>query len=466
MKTIARISVALVAASLLLTGQSSLCAADAAKAVESKLPQKPAWLTELSVGVKESYDDNVFLAGCPSQYFPAYTLPAGSVAAVKNVRSFVTTISPKIGFDFVSLLGGPGALQTLTLSYAPDFAFYHEASSENYSNHRFGTAAKAKMGDFSFQLDNTFNYVNGNNLAPVYPGNFRSAYGYAPSRERRDQIQDRSTITFRYDQEKWFLRPTASLLYYELYTQRLAGYTGYQNYVDRYDVNGGGDLGYKLNKNLAVTVGYRYGAQYQQKLSAAIDPYNQSSSSIYQRTLLGLEGKLFDWLEFKIQAGPDFRRYGNTAPVRDQSPTTYYGDAGLTATFSKQDTVTFNYRQWRWVSGTGAVPTFEGNYDLIYRHKFNNKLSGNLGLRLQDADYVCGLSYIPATHTPTTAGTNLRHDMQYTVSAGVQYAFTANLSADLSYTYDIGANDMEGITNPNAREYKHQLISLGLQAKF
>ncbi len=468
MKNTIQVLAALIATSLLFVNQPNLRADDAAKPVkpaETKPCQKPAWLTDLSIGIKESYDDNIFLAGAP--VLAPYKVPVGSVAALKNVSSFLTTISPKIGFDFVPLLGNQDALQSLTLSYAPDVVFYHEISSENYSNHRIGTAAKGKMANFSFQLDNTFNYIDGNKYAPVYPGNYRSAYGYAPSRERRQQLQDRSTLTLRYDQEKWFVRPTASLLFYDLDTKQLAGFTGYQNYADRYDVNGGTDLGYKLNKDLAVTAGYRYGSQYQQTLSPAIDKYNQSAGSGYQRALLGIEGKPFNWLEIKLQGGPDFRRYGSSAPVRDRTPTTYYGEAALTATLSKQDTITFNYRQSPWVSGTGMVPTFESTYDLNYRRKFNDKLSGNLGLRLLGADYTSGLSYSAGKSTPTTAPTNLRNDLQYTVSAGLRYAFNAHFSADFSYSYDLGRNAVDGLSTPSYyREFDHQLVSVGVQAKF
>lgn len=456
------ILLALIATGLLVS--TNLQADDAVKPVETKLSQKPAWLTDLSIGVKESFDDNVFLAGAP--VLAVYKVPVGSVAALKNIGSFVTTISPKIRVDFVPLLGKQGALQSLTLSYAPDFAFYHGASSENHSNHRFATAIKGKMDNFSFQMDNTFQYVDGSEYAPMYPGNNRSAYSHPVARERREQVQNRNTITFRYDQEKWFLRPTASLLYYDMDTAQLAGFTGYINFADRYDINGGADLGYKLNKTLAVTLGYRYGSQYQQTYSTAIDPYNQSSSSVYQRALLGIEGKLFNWLEIKIQGGPDFRRYANSAPVRDRSPTTYYGEAALTATLSKQDTITFNYRQWQWVAGTGCGPTFDSTYELNYRRKFNNKLSGNLGLRLLGADYTSGLSYSAGKSAPGTAPTNFRNDLQYTVSAGMRYAFNAHYSVDLSYAYDLGRNAIDGLANPDYREFDHQLVSLGVQAKF
>ena len=46
--------------------------------------QKPVWLTDLSLGVKESYDDNVFVSGVTPNNLPPYVTPPGSVAAPKT----------------------------------------------------------------------------------------------------------------------------------------------------------------------------------------------------------------------------------------------------------------------------------------------------------------------------------------------------------------------------------------------
>src|SRR5882724_8535352 len=77
--------------------------------------KKPAWLTELSVVVKESYADNVFLSGVSRQFWPAPlpTPPAGSVVALRNHSSWVTIFSPKLGIDLAPLLGDRITLQTL-----------------------------------------------------------------------------------------------------------------------------------------------------------------------------------------------------------------------------------------------------------------------------------------------------------------------------------------------------------------
>ncbi len=65
--------------------------------------QKPVWLTALSIGVRESYDDNVLLV-------------SGDGMAPQS--SWVTTVSPKVGFNFAPLLGNTNTTNTLqTLSF-------------------------------------------------------------------------------------------------------------------------------------------------------------------------------------------------------------------------------------------------------------------------------------------------------------------------------------------------------------
>jgi hypothetical protein len=419
----------------------------------------------LSLGVKESYDDNVYLSGVGQHLAAGKIVPDGGILARQDHSSFVTTVSPKVGINFAPLLGDQKVLQALTFAYAPDFVTYHSADTESYNAHRLSATVKGQVDDFSFSLENGLNYIDGSKYGASYPGGL-SAYGTGILRERREQYQDRNNLTLKYDQEKWFVRPTASLLNYNLNLRQLPGspYTGYQNYADRYDVNGGADVGYKLATNLAVTLGYRDGAQYQQKFSAAIDPHGESASSDYQRVLLGLEGKPVSWLDVKLQGGPDFRHYGDAAPVSDYNPTTYYGEAVVTATLSKQDTVSVNYRQWQWVSSTGKVPYFDSTYDLNYKHKFNDKLSANVEGRLLGSDYTSGRTL----NHDINAGVNSRNDLFYTASAGLQYSFNPNFSANLAYSYDLARNGQPGLAADAVppREFDHQLISLGVSFKY
>ena len=417
--------------------------------------EKPAWLTDLSVGVKESYDDNIFLSGAAPQYLPAtYTVPPGSVAALKGVSSWVTTVSPRIGVNFSPLLGTE-SLQTLSLVYAPDFANYAGAPSEDYNAHRFGTAIKGRSGAFSFTLENNLTYVDGDTVAPTYPGALVSAIGIGAPRERREQVQDRSTIALRYDGDGWFIRPAASLLYYDMMTE-LINVTGYQNYCDRYDVNGGADFGYQITPQMAVTLGYRYGQQYQQQFS--FSPY--SSPSEYQRLLVGFEGTPWKWLDVRVQVGPDFRSYpGDTlthiTPVNDKTPVKYYGEAMATAKLTAKDSLMLKYKQFQWMSSLGKVPYYDSVVDLSYRRALTSRWGVDLGVRAWDANYAGG-----------NLATCQRDDLQYTFLAGTSYTFSTHLSANLTYSLDLGRNAQDGIVNPQTREYNRNLISGSVLLKF
>ncbi len=85
--------------------------------------------------------------------------------------------------------------------------------------------------------ENVFTYIDGSATGPTYPGGQYSAFGIGAPRERRAQFQDRGAISLRCDFGPFFIRPTASLLYYDLQTA-LVNTPGYLNFPDRYDVNG------------------------------------------------------------------------------------------------------------------------------------------------------------------------------------------------------------------------------------
>lgn len=68
---------------------------------------------------------------------------------------------------------------------------------------------------------------------------------------------------------KFFIRPAATLIYYDLQTVHV-DVKGYQYYADRYDVNGGADFGHMLLPEFAAFLGYRYGYQYRSNLNSRL----------------------------------------------------------------------------------------------------------------------------------------------------------------------------------------------------
>ncbi|MCX6968409.1 MAG: outer membrane beta-barrel protein [Verrucomicrobia bacterium] len=412
----------------------------AAKAVVPAQWQKPAWLKELSLAVHESNDSNIF---------------AQSAGKWANHPSWLTTLSPKLGLDFAPLLGTPALLQVASLDYAPDLVFFHNEPDQTYYAHRLTTGFKGKEDSFSYSFDNAFTFIDGNDTGSLFPDGL-SAYGTILSRERLRQIQDRSSLSFRYDLESFFVRPTASLLYNNPLTQLHApvgSFVGYQNYPDRYDVNGGADLGYKIDPANAVTLGYRVGHQYQQSFSW--DPQQTSATNDYQRLLVGYEGKPAKWLTLELQGGPDFRSYGAATPLpeEDKSMVKAYAEATAVAEVTSCDVLALKYKRWSWVSSVGKNPYVDSVYDLSYRHKISSKLSLQAGARAANANYN------PAI---------LRDDWNYTLSAGLRYAFTAQLSGDISYAHDWGVNNEDGLTEVaiHNREFQRSLVSVGTKWQF
>jgi opacity protein-like surface antigen len=452
----------LTAAALIPSARADISVTNSA-AMFALLPawQKPVWLTDLSLGARESYDDNILLV---------------SGNGLQPHGSWITGISPKVGFNFAPLLGEDSPFKALTFVYAPDINIYHDAPEESYDAQRFMDSIKLAEDDFSLSITNSFLYNNGSRTAPTYaeseaPGGntldrFRNFFAFAAPRERRDQIQDRSTVALQYDSGNMFVRPTASLLYYDLNTifhnTSAAPYIGYQNWPDRYDANGGADWGYRLTPNFAVTAGYRYGHQYQQQFPASISSDRHYSSNDYQRALFGLEGSLWNRLTFKAQAGPDFRNYNSNAAVNNYHPIFLYAEGSATASITANQSLSFYTKEWEWVSSAGLVPYYDSTYALTYHWNATHRLGLDLGGKILNADFHSGTDM--AGLAPS-----LRNDIEYCVSVGVNYAFTPHLSANLAYNYNVGRNLLKNLAptyGPAYRDFDDDLVTLGAQYKF
>lgn len=424
--------------------------------------QKPAWLTDLSAGARQSYDNNVLLVsglGMGEQY------------------SWVSTISAKVGFDFAPLMGDQDFFKSLTFVYSPEIDFYYEAPQENYNAQRIANSIRATAGDFAFSLDNAFLYNDGSREAPIYsesqaPGGnhndrFRNFYAQAVPRERRNQIQDRGIVAIQYDlNNDFFARAVASALYYNLNTilrnAALPPYIGYQNWPDRYDANGGVDGGYRLTPNLALVAGYRYGHQYQAQFPVSVSPADRHfSSNDYQRALFGLEGNPWNWLNIKVAAGPDFRYYNELAPVNDRHAIYPFVEGTATATITSSQTLTFTTKEWEWVASTGLVPYYDMAYILNYHWNATHHWGLDLGGKILNADFSSG-------NDTTGTEPSKRNDIEYSVAFGVTYSFTQNFNINVAENYNIGRNleNLPPNLAPAYRNFNQNVVSLGLQYKF
>jgi long-subunit fatty acid transport protein len=170
----------------------------------------------------------------------------------------------------------------------------------------------------------------------------------------------------------------------------------------------------------------------------------------------------------KLDGGPEFRDYNSAAPMNDDHPVNYYGEASLAAAITSSQTFSFNYKHWQWVSSTGKLPYADNSYALAYHWNATKQLGLDLGAKYAYADYNCGSASLTGG-TPTTAAQSQRDDAMYSLSAGVSYAFNSHLNASVGYGYDLGRNQQDNLPASgyaNYRDFDHQLVSLGLQYKF
>ena len=426
---------------------------------------KPAWLTELSLSAKATYDDNVF---------------GVSGLGMPELQTWVSTISARIALDFVPLLGNPGkgALKTFTFAYQPERVTFQDASSEDYTAHRLNLVLKAKSGDVSFSFDNAFVYIDGNKAAPIYALNqlagaaanqfdkFRNNYAHGLARERRNQEQERYNFALQYSTGQTFVRAASSLVDFalntDLHNTGAAPYKGYQNYVDRYDINGGGDFGYKLTPDLAVTLGYRAGYQYQQLFAAAITGDRHFSTNHYQRYLAGIEGKLSKTITVKLALGPDEHNYNPSTPISHLRTTRFFGEGSLTAALPDNQSLTFGYRQWVFVASTGTVPYTDYTYTLAYHWNMTKQWGLDVGGKVLEANYTMG-------NDAAGSAPSLRDDIDYGASFGFTYALNPHFVLSAAYAYDKATNGYDNLPAnlfPAYRNLQHNVFTFGAQFKF
>lgn len=424
---------------------------------------KPKWLSDLSLSVKESYDDNVL---------------GVSGLGLARQNSWVNSAQVNLGFNLLPLFDGTKDIQVLTFSYNPERVTFDSVSSEDYTANRFNGAFKFKADNVTVSVTDAFLYNDGNKLAETYALNqlagaaanqndkYRNNYAHAPVRERLAQTQDRYTTFVQVDEGNFFIRPISQLTDYKLdtyiFNTSLAPYKGYQDYVSRYDINAGVDLGFNLAPNLAFTLGYRDGFQHQDQFSLAINSDQHFASNHYQRALLGLEGKVAKWLTVKLAAGPDFRQFNPDAPVANLNTTRFFGEGTLVATLPDNQSLNFGFKQWVFVSSTGLVPYTDTAFTAAYHINVTPQFGLDLAYKYAEANY---------TISNDTAGSapGLRDDLDGGGSAGFSYGLTKQLVISASYNYEDGLNGLKTLPAkyfPNYRDFKHRVVSFGIQYKF
>jgi hypothetical protein len=391
------------------------------------------------LALKEAFDSNVYLQD---------VTPANPNAAQPFQESMVTTLTPRLALDWK-----PMTEFNLAVSYAPEFAWYHAEPGENYVAHRGALTFSGKVGIVQWEQFNTVNYIDGSHEGLTFGGpGGPPAIGGVPIRDRRDALIYRNGFRAYHPHGNWFFRPVAWSYIHDFRTDQRnpATYPGYQNYLDRNDLSAGIDIGYKALPQAYVLVGYRYGFQNETPVSWSPTHF----SNRYHRFVLGLEGKLTEWLKVTGVVGPDYRSFHNnhTSQGFDDYHTTLYYDASIGLLPTKADTVTFLFRQYE-QPAFGAASVYEDiTWEVSWRHQFEGGLAVSTGMRAYIGDWLAPVS---------------REDWIYTPSATISYVRDRHLSGDLTYSYDSAESKvMNSVLNTSGREFRRHLVSLAVKYAF
>jgi predicted porin len=129
---------------------------------------------------------------------------------------------------------------------------------------------------------------------------------------------------------------------------------------------------------------------------------------------------------------------------------------------AKDQSLTFAYKQWIFVSSTGLVPYYDSSYGLTYHVNLTKQLGLDLGARYLEANYTLG-------NDVAGSAPSLRDDKEYEGSAGLNYLIVPHLTASVAYVYDKGANGLNGLAaNLDApyRDFEHGVITFGVKYAF
>ena len=412
--------------------------------------------------LKETFDSNIYLqdtGASPANIAAARA--AGLHPSEASRSSWVSSILPKLGLEYKPL-----SAFTLSATYAPDVSIYHSAGSEDYVAHRGTLGFGGKHKDTLWEFMNAATYIDGSTEGPVYirPGDV-PALGGIPVRDRREAFVFRNNFRVTQNFGDWFVRPMASSYLHDFKTDlrftpaaARAAYI-YENYIDRQEIVGGLDVGYRAFPGTYLVLGYRYGRQDQ--LDAPIGPggriIDSPFDSAYHRVLVGVEGSPVDWLKVNLLIGPDIRQFSDDAkrlfPNFNGGEVLCYMDASISIMPTKSDTITLKGVRYEQPAFSSTSVYEDVRNDITWRHRCTDALTATLGFTLYIGDWQ-----LPAN----------RNDWLYTPNASLSYAFTKKFVGEVAYSYDWVDSQTLAKVEPltEGREFSRHLATLGLRYTF
>lgn len=411
-----------VAAALLLLAALSTAAVADTPADQAA----PAWRTDLTLTLQETYDTNVYLQDTA----PAATV-AGAMPAKAGSLVTLASVTAEVERRFSDAL-------TAGIRYAPELVRFHSAAGENHAVHRASLNCSGRFGDNSWSFQNSVVAVDGPELAPIYGGpGGAPALGGAPVRDRRRAVVDRGSFKLVHTRGAWMARPVATVYLHDFRTLQ-ERVTGYSNFIDRSELLGGLDLGCTVARGTRAIAGFRYGTQQQFQLHGADSPFD----STIRRFVVGLEGSPWSWLKLAVLAGPESRGFAAGTPAGfDHNEQPLWIDGSATLVLSPRQNVAFSYRRQQLPSSSSVAVYDAIDCDIAWRCRWNGRLSSTAGCKLARGDWRA-----PA----------LREDRIASPSLSLQFVPAKRHTLDVGWTFDRG---LSRVPATDGREFNRHAFS-------
>jgi hypothetical protein len=330
---------------------------------------KPDWLT-LTADVRQGWDSNVFLQ---------------NVGDLRRRESPVTTAELNAALNYTRPGSDDRTSLTGLVSYAPSYSEFWNESSESHWKHVFQGDLTALEGRGLFKMTNKLTLIDGDDTSPTYLGQGGApALGGISVRDRRDAAIITHKSSFKWQDGDWFARPVVSFYHHDFQTKQSQA-PGYQNYVDRGELNAGLDLGYTVAPKTLAFLGYRYGHQYESNLFDSDIDY----SNAYHRFIVGIEGTPSKQLTLNVQGGIDWRLFeSHVSPLTKPNQFVPYVDASVKWMPSDIDTVTLTVTSYMQPGFAGRSVYQDSIYTLAYAHKWSKQWTMTLSERAWNGDFV------------------------------------------------------------------------------
>ena len=381
---------------------------------------------DITLSLINGYDSNIYNTGH---------------GALKDIATGVTSLGAKVGLK---------PAQGVVLNYQAGATNYWDASVENHSKQTLDATWSKKMEPISWKANTEFSLVSGDDDG-VYYGtdcagcSIGNAFSTAAPREHRDQLQNKTDLTFRFDQEVGFVRAIGKLQHWDMQTSAVSS----TNYVDRYDIQGGLDVGRSFSpKGTEYYLGYRRGYQFQDNdFNSTV---TENASNHYTRYLIGMEGAPVKTVKVSAQLGLSEHCFGANYKGRPTEDGVY-ADATLTWALVPSDELQFKASQASTFSTTGRYRFILNVWQIGWKHEFSPRWSASLMARLMETEYA------PA----------VRDDLMYSCIAGLTWKATDSLSIVLNATSDWGRNFHNAVSGRTSevREFDRLVFSAGVNWK-